>query len=63
MKDNAVVDKTRQPTGRPGAGAGTDHRDGRCDPSGIAAYSQVGAQFGYGWPGRRHQGGCRLPAR
>ena len=22
------------------------------DPSGIATYSQVGAQFGYAWPGR-----------
>jgi Mn2+/Fe2+ NRAMP family transporter len=28
------------------------------DPSGIGTYSQVGAQFGYGWRGR-----CCLPFR
>jgi Mn2+/Fe2+ NRAMP family transporter len=51
MRDNAVLDKTKQPTGRKllqvlGPGLVTGAADD--DPSGIATYSQVGAQFGYG---------------
>ncbi len=51
MRDNALLDKTRQPTGRKllqvlGPGLVTGAADD--DPSGIATYSQVGAQFGYG---------------
>ena len=51
MRDSAVLDKTRQPIGRKlfqvlGPGLITGAADD--DPSGIATYSQVGAQFGYG---------------
>ena len=51
MTDDAVRDETRQPR-RPkpyqllGPGLITGAADD--DPSGIATYSQVGAQFGYG---------------
>ena len=51
MTDDAVRDETRQPS-RPklyqmlGPGLITGAADD--DPSGIATYSQVGAQFGYG---------------
>ena len=51
MTDEAVSDATRQPS-RPtvyqvlGPGLLTGAADD--DPSGIATYSQVGAQFGYG---------------
>ena len=46
-----MLDKTRQPTGRKlfqvlGPGLITGVADD--DPSGIATYSQVGGQFGYG---------------
>src|ERR1700736_130528 len=51
MTDDAVRDETRQPARRKllqvlGPGLITGAPDD--DPSGIATYSQVGAQFGYG---------------
>jgi Mn2+/Fe2+ NRAMP family transporter len=51
MTDDAVLDETRQPARRKllqvlGPGLITGASDD--DPSGIATYSQVGAQFGYG---------------
>jgi NRAMP (natural resistance-associated macrophage protein)-like metal ion transporter len=51
MTDDAVRDETRQPARRKlfqvlGPGLITGASDD--DPSGIATYSQVGAQFGYG---------------
>jgi len=51
MTDDAVLDKTRPPARRKlfqllGPGLVTGASDD--DPSGIATYSQVGAQFGYG---------------
>ena len=50
MTDDAVLDETRQPARRKllqvlGPGLITGAADD--DPSGIATYSQVGAQFGY----------------
>lgn len=50
MTDDAVLDETRQPARRKlfqvlGPGLITGASDD--DPSGIATYSQVGAQFGY----------------
>jgi NRAMP (natural resistance-associated macrophage protein)-like metal ion transporter len=51
MTDDAVLDETRQPARRKllqvlGPGLITGASDD--DPSGLATYSQVGAQFGYG---------------
>jgi NRAMP (natural resistance-associated macrophage protein)-like metal ion transporter len=51
MTDDAVRDETRQPARRKllqvlGPGLITGASDD--DPGGIATYSQVGAQFGYG---------------
>jgi Mn2+/Fe2+ NRAMP family transporter len=51
MKDDGVLDEIRLPARRKlfqvlGPGLITGASDD--DPSGIATYSQVGAQFGYG---------------
>jgi len=49
--NDVVLDEPKQLARRKlfGAlGAGSGHRAADDDPSGIATYSQVGAQFGYG---------------